>query len=148
MARSIEMRIVLDTSALVAFLFREPDANHYLEAMRRSAGMVLSALTLFEARTVLQARNPAAVQELDQLMNVLGIGVSPFDEQQAETAFNAYGRFGKGQGHPAQLNLCDCAAYALARTLNAPLLFKGQDFIHTDIIAALPLLVPEAELRQ
>ena len=142
------MRIVLDTSALAAFLFREPDGNHYLEAMRRSAGMMLSALTLFEARTVLKARNPAAVQELDQLMNVLGIGVSPFDEQQAETAFSAHGRFGKGQGHPAQLNLCDCAAYALARTLNAPLLFKGKDFVHTDIIAALPLLVPEAELRQ
>lgn len=142
------MRIVLDTSALAAFLFKEPDAGYYLEAMRRSGGMVLSAMTLFEARTVLMGRNPAAVQELDELMNVLGIGVCPFDEPQAETAFSAYRRFGKGQGSRASLNLGDCAAYALALTLNAPLLFKGKDFIHTDIIAALPLLVPEAELSQ
>lgn len=138
------MRIVLDTSAVAAFLFRETDGAVYLEAMRRSAGMVISAMTLFELRTVLMGRNPAAVQELDELMAVLGIGVVAFDEQHSVEAFAGYNRFGKGRGSKASLNLGDCASYALARTLNAPLLFKGQDFIHTDIIAALPLLVPEA----
>lgn len=142
------MRIVLDTSALATILFHEADADHYLMAMRRSAGMVLSAMTLFETRTVLMGRNPAAVQELDELMRVLGISAAPFDEQQAETAFAAYTRFGKGRDNRASLNLGDCAAYALARTLNAPLLFKGRDFVHTDIIAALPLLVPEAGASQ
>lgn len=142
------MRIVLDTSAVAAFLFRETDAALYLDAMRRSAGMVISAMTLFELRTVLMGRNPAAVRELDELMAVLGIGVVPFDEQQSEEAFAGYNRFGKGRGSKASLNLGDCASYALARTLNAPLLFKGQDFIHTDIIAALPLLVPEAGVSQ
>lgn len=142
------MRIVLYTSAVAAFLFREPDAGYFVEAMRRSAGMVMSAMTLFDLRTVLVGRNPAAVRELDELMAVLGIGVVSFDEQQAEAAFAGYNRFGKGRGSKANLNLGDCAAYALAKSLNAPLLFKGQDFIHTDIIAALPLLVPEAGIDQ
>lgn len=142
------MRIVLDTSAVAAFLFRETDAAHYLEAMRRSASMVISAMTLFELRTVLMGRNPAAAGELDELIAVLGIGVVPFDEQQSGEAYAGYNRFGKGRGSMASLNLGDCAAYALARTLNAPLLFKGKDFIHTDIIAALPLLVPDAGVSQ
>jgi ribonuclease VapC len=58
-------------------------------------------------------------------------------QSQAAIAFDAYQRFGKGSGHPAQLNLGDCAAYALARSLNLPLLFKGNDFVHTDVVSVL-----------
>jgi ribonuclease VapC len=63
--------------------------------------------------------------------------VLAFDANQATMAFDAYLRFGRGSGHPAQLNLGDCAAYALAQSLNLPLLFKGNDFIHTDVNSAL-----------
>lgn len=143
------MRTVLDTSALAAFLFREPDGTYYLTAMRNAAGLVLSAVTLFEARTVVMGRyGAAAADDVDQLMQALGVEVAPFDAAQAEAASAAYARYGKGRGHKAQLNLGDCAAYALAKSQDAPLLFKGQDFIHTDIIAALPLLVPEAGISQ
>jgi ribonuclease VapC len=143
------MRTVLDTSALAAFLFQEPDGGNYLKAVQNAAGLVLSAVTLFETRTVVLGRyGVAASEELDQLMQVLAVTIAPFDEEQAEAASIAYTRYGKGRGHKAQLNLGDCASYALAKSLDAPLLFKGQDFSHTDIIAALPLLVPEAGISQ
>jgi ribonuclease VapC len=67
-----------------------------------------------------------------------GIAVVPFDEPMAEAAFDAFKRYGKGQGHRAQLNIIDCAAYALAKTRDLPLLFKGNDFASTDIRPALP----------
>ncbi|OYQ32623.1 hypothetical protein CHU95_17765 [Niveispirillum lacus] len=141
--------IIVDSSALMAILLSEPDAETYTSAMAAAPALAMSAITMFEAQTVILRRlGQSMVERFNRMMALYPVAVHSFDDAQAMTAFEAYRQFGKGCGHPAQLNLCDCASYALARTLNAPLLFKGQDFIHTDIIAALPLLVPEAELSQ
>jgi ribonuclease VapC len=109
----------------------------------------MSALSAFECRTFLLRRfNMAKVWEFDAFLDETGIQLVAFDHAQAGLAFTAYGRFGRRAGHRAQLNYGDCAAYALARSTGAPPLFSGQDFIHTDIVAALPLLVPEAGVSQ
>lgn len=142
-------RIAIDTSAVYSILTGEGDAASHLLAIRRARGLLMSALSVFECRTVLLRRfSMAKVWEFDAFLDETGTQIVPFDEEQVGIAFTAYGRFGRGSGHKAQLNFGDCAAYAASRSTGAPLLFKGQDFIHTDIIAALPLLVPEAELRQ
>lgn len=142
-------RITIDTSVIYAILCGEQDAPLHLLAIRRAQGIMMSALSVFECRTVFLRRfNMAKVWEFDAFLDETGTQIFPFDDDQAGVAFTAYGRFGRGSGHKAQLNYGDCAPYALARTLNAPLLFKGKDFIHTDIIAALPLLVPEAGASQ
>lgn len=129
--------MVVDTSAVVAFLRNEPEAERVQEKLAQ-ASCHMSALTVFECRTALLRRfGVAMLAEFDQLIQWAGIAIVPFDEGQAEAAFDAYRRFGKGSGHRAQLNLVDCAAYALAKTLNLPLLFKGDDFTHTDVASAL-----------
>jgi len=71
------------------------------------------------------------------LIEKAGIVVAPFDDEMARVAFDAFRRFGKGQGHPAQLNVVDCAVYALAKLRSQPLLYKGDDFARTDIPSAL-----------
>lgn len=137
------MRIVLDTSALVSAMTGDADADLFGQALLRADRPAISALTLSEARTVLLGRRgPAMVDRLHLLLRELGAEIHPFDADQAELAFLGYQRFGKG--HPARLNLVDCAAYALAKSLDCPLLFKGSDFSQTDVVAALPLLVPDA----
>lgn len=142
-------QIAIDTSAVYSILCGEEDAAAYLLAVRRAQGLLMSALSVFECRTVLLRRfNMAKVWEFDAFVDETGTQVLPFDEDQAGATFTAYGRFGRGSGHKAQLNYGDCASYALSRSRGAPLLFKGQDFIHTDIVAALPLLVPEAGASQ
>jgi ribonuclease VapC len=78
------------------------------------------------------------VREFDDLLENAGVLAIPFDEAMTKAAFEAFRRFGKGQGAPAQLNFGDCAAYALAKLRNEPLLFKGDDFARTDIARALP----------
>lgn len=129
----------------MAILLAEADADTYVLAMSAAPALAMSAINVFEAQTVLLRRvGEQLVTRFNRMLSLYPVVVHGFDGTQSDAAFEAYRQFGKGGGHPAQLNLCDCAAYALARTLNAPLLFKGGDFIHTDIVAALPLLVPEA----
>ncbi|WP_211101397.1 type II toxin-antitoxin system VapC family toxin [Niveispirillum sp. SYP-B3756] len=141
--------IAIDSSAVYAILCGEADAGFHLKAIRRATALMMSAMTAFECRTVMLRRfGMSKVWELDAFLDEISTQIMPFDEAQAGIAFTAYGRYGRGSGHPAQLNYGDCAAYALSRSADAPLLFKGQDFIHTDIIAALPLLVPEAGISQ
>jgi ribonuclease VapC len=82
-------------------------------------------------------RDPVASARFDELLREGSIQIEPVDRVQAELARQAYRDFGKGSGHPAQLNLGDCFAYALARRRNEPLLFKGSDFSQTDITCAL-----------
>ena len=99
----------------------------------------VSAVTLFEARTVLWGRfGPSMLEELNELLDGWRPEIRGFDVEQAQLAFAAYRRYGKGSGHKAQLNLGDCASYALATSLDLPLLFKGDDFTHTDVRPALP----------
>src|SRR5262245_1538562 len=98
----------------------------------------MSAVSTFEARIVLGVRfGPAMVQTFELLLVRSLVTVHPFDESLAQMAHRAYLRFGKGTGHGASLNMGDCAAYALASSLNARLLYVGSDFAKTDVDAAI-----------
>ena len=130
--------MVLDSSAVIAWLRDEPEAEAIEELLVDAPGSHLSAVTMLECRTVVWGRfGPRMLSDLDQFLRRVDPTVHAFDDAQASLAFAAYRRYGKGTGHKAQLNLCDCAAYALARSLDLPLLFKGQDFAHTDVRSAL-----------
>jgi len=130
--------VVLDTSAIVAFLRGEPEADAIEAVLHQAEELTMSAFTLFETRTVLLLRfGSQAASDFELLALKLGVRVVPFDSEQCDLASAAYRRFGEGTGHPAQLNLGDCAAYALALQLGEPLLYKGGDFVHTDIEPAL-----------
>lgn len=130
------MTLVVDTSALAAVVFGEPDAERFLAAMVAAAGdLAMSAATAVEAAIVVEAKQGAqASLDLELLIERLHIEVIPVDAAQASSAVAAWRRFGKGR-HPAQLNFGDCFAYAAARSVGGPLLFKGEDFAQTDIRA-------------
>lgn len=129
--------IVVDTSALIAVLRREPDAELFETALMDAEACVLSAVSLFEAALVVIGRSsPDAADALEALLRKYGVQVAPFDAELAAVARDAFVRFGKGR-HPAGLNMGDCASYALAKALGLPLLFKGNDFAQTDIAAVL-----------
>jgi ribonuclease VapC len=130
--------IAVDTSALIAILFAEPDA----EAIERRMSVepaCLSAVSLQEASMVLagRLRDETVWQELDEFIRDTPIEVVAHTRELAEISRLAFIRFGKGR-HPARLNCGDCASYALAKSRNIPLLFKGTDFARTDIVPALP----------
>jgi ribonuclease VapC len=130
--------IVLDTSALIAILTDEPERRAFNEAIERAAPRIVSAATLLEAKIVLFARyGGGGVNALDAFLLRGEIRVEPVTAAQAELAFDAFRRFGRGTGHAAHLNYGDCFSYALARENAAPLLFKGGDFGHTDVEPAI-----------
>jgi ribonuclease VapC len=132
--------MVIDTSAIFAAVAGEPDSGVYRSAIASASLRLISAITLLETQIVLMSRSgSSSIPILHELIERGGIAVVPFDEVMADAAFEAFRRYGKGQGHAAQLNIIDCAAYALAKTRNLPLLFKGHDFAATDIEPALPL---------
>jgi ribonuclease VapC len=130
--------IAIDSSALIAILSLEPDAQILLSIIARAPTRVMSAVTLLESSVVLAARKKEAGiwQPFDEFLSEARIEVMPFDEDQARLARAAFLKYGKGR-HPAALNFGDCAAYALAKSRNVPLLFKGDDFRKTDIVAAV-----------
>ena len=129
--------MVLDTSAIIAAVTNEPDGSRYRAAMLGADSLLISAAAVLETRVVLLARlGLEAVGIFDEMLEKAGIVVVPFDDEMARAAFDAFRRFGKGQGHPAQLNIIDCAVYALAKARSQPLLFKGGDFAKTDILSA------------
>jgi ribonuclease VapC len=98
----------------------------------------MSAVAVLESRIVLQSRyGRLAVEAFDEMLEQAGIVIVPFDGQMAQLAFDAFRRYGKGQGHPAQLNIVDCAVYALAKMRGEALLFKGSDFERTDVQPAV-----------
>jgi ribonuclease VapC len=126
--------IVVDSSALLAILFREPEHQTFEEIVTSGERCMMSAANVHETATVLRLRHgAAAVEKLWQFLADVEIEIVPFDEAQVRVAAVAFNRFGKGIDPKARLNLSDCAAYALAKTMNAPLLFKGDDFTHTDL---------------
>jgi ribonuclease VapC len=105
--------MVLDTSAIVATVTNEPDGQRYRKAMLDAASLSMSAVAILETKIVLSARfGASAVKFFDELLETAGIVVVPFDADMAKGAFEAFQRFGKGGGHPAQLNIVDCAVYA------------------------------------
>lgn len=128
--------IVVDASALVAIAEREPEAQQFLTVLDRSKLSYLSPINYVETGVVLIQRRLLAdtVELVDWLA---GLGVTPREDVElGAAALAAYLRFGKGR-HPARLNLADCFAYALAKQLDLPLLYKGDDFAKTDIRSAL-----------
>jgi ribonuclease VapC len=130
--------MVIDSSAIIASLTAEPDAPIYRAALKAAVDCAMSAFNSFETRIVLmRAYDVGLVRDFDALLAKLAVRVVPFDADQVVLAQDAYRRFGGGTGHPAQLNLGDCVAYALARQLGQTLLFKGDDFSKTDIASAL-----------
>jgi len=131
--------MIIDTSALMAILRDEPDARLFAEAIEAAATRRVSAATYVESGAVIDsARDAVASRRVDELIELAGISIEPVTERQARLARDAYRDFGKGSGHAARLNLGDCFAYALARELGEPLLYKGNDFSSTDLPAALP----------
>jgi ribonuclease VapC len=130
--------MVIDTSAVFAAITGEPDSGVYRNAIISVPIRPISAVTVLETQIVLVSRSGSnSIPTLHELVERAGnVGV-PFDEPMAEAAFDAFKRYGKGQGHKAQLNTVDCAACALAKTHDLPLVFKGNDFASTDIPPAL-----------
>ena len=128
--------MIIDTSAVLAVLLAEPDAEHYEKTIAHTLPRQMSAVGLLEAAIVLESRGGmAAANELDLFLQAAEIELVAVTAEQAQAARRAWRRFGKGS-HPAGLNFGDCFAYALAETNNEPLLFKGEDFSRTDIEAA------------
>jgi ribonuclease VapC len=130
--------MIVDTSAVVAVLKEEPAAARFLRDLTASGEPKrMSAASYLEAAIVVDAnRNPLLSRRFDDLIVRTEIAVEPVTLEQAEIARAAYRDFGKGSGHAAQLNFGDCFAYALARARREPLLFKGDDFSHTDVAVA------------
>lgn len=127
--------IVVDASALVAIGDEEPEADHFLEILERTASCI-AAVNYVETGLILIGRRRLATQEdLDDWLRGLGVKVTP-DENLSSEALSAYLVYGR-RYHPAKLNLADCFAYALAKQLDAPLLYKGDDFPLTDVRSAL-----------
>ncbi len=128
--------MIVDTSAILAVLFREPDAERYVRAMAESPRCLMSVAGFLEAAVVLESRGGGeAGHELDAFLEEAAIELVPVTLDQAQAARRAWRRFGKGN-HPAGLNFGDCFAYALAKETGEPLLYKGQDFALTDIESA------------
>jgi ribonuclease VapC len=130
--------VIVDTSALIAILRDEPEAPACAKAIEDAPHRRISAANFVEAAIVIDAsRDPVASRRFEDLVREAQLVVEPVTEALARTAREAYRDFGKGSGHPARLNFGDCFAYALARATGEPLLFKGDDFAHTDIAVAL-----------
>ena len=128
--------MIVDTSAVLAVLFGEPDAERYERAIAAAARCRMSAANFFEASMVVEGRaGTAGGRDLDYLMERGPIQLEPVTPDQAHAARRAWRRFGKGN-HPAGLNFGDCFAYALAEVTREPLLFKGDDFALTDVEVA------------
>ena len=129
--------MIVDSSALLAILFREPDAARFEQAIATTPMCRMSVANALEASIVVESRGGvAAGDELDAFLQDAGIGFAPVTAEQLIAARRAWRRFGKGN-HPAGLNFGDCFTYGLAETTGEPLLFKGDDFARTDIVSAL-----------
>jgi ribonuclease VapC len=126
--------LIVDSSALMTIVLDEPQAAACLGALLESPANRMSAATFLEAAIVAdRLPDPNDRARFDRLIDRLDIVAEPLTARQATIAREAYGRFGKGIGHPARLNFGDCFAYALAKDFDEPLLFVGRDFVHTDV---------------
>lgn len=129
--------MIVDTSALLAVLFGEKDAENYARAISETDVCRISAATFVEVSVVVESQTgDAGSRQWDLFFRTAGISIDPVTEEQAYAARQAWSEFGKGR-HPAGLNFGDCFAYALAKVSGEPLLFKGQDFRKTGIPAVL-----------
>jgi ribonuclease VapC len=127
--------MVVDTSALIALLNMEPESARLAVALESDVTRLVSAATVVEAGLVIESRfGPVGGRELDLLIAKAGLSIEPVTADQADVARECWRRYGKGR-HSAGLNFGDCFSYALAKVTGEPLLFKGDDFTHTDIAA-------------
>lgn len=130
--------IAVDSSALIAIMLNEAERASFLDILDNAPAIVMSAPSLVETRLVAWARGQESlVDQVNALVLAYGIEIAPPGLPEADYAHAAHMRYGKGSGHPAQLNFGDLFAYALARSRDIPLLFKGNDFAHTDIMSAV-----------
>ena len=128
--------MILDTSALIAIVAGEPDAELYIRAISRAKNCRISAANFVELGLVIENKFGVEVsQQCDALFLRAGVVIEPVTVEQAHMVRQASRDFGKGR-HPAGLNFGDCFAYALAKSMNEPLLFKGEDFKKTDVARA------------
>jgi len=129
--------MIVDSSAVLAILFNESDAEVYARALTQAESCRISAANFVEAAIVVEAQTKeSGSRQFDAFFRRAGIAIEPVTEEQAHVARQAYTDFGKGR-HPAGLNFGDCFAYALAKITGEPLLFKGNDFKKTDVTSAL-----------
>lgn len=132
------MILVVDSSALISILGVESDNASFAQAIVESDQAIVSAASVHEAFCVaVRGRYEGGPSRLEAMVAKLQLEIVPFDLVQLEAAKMAYQKYGRGTGHHANLNMGDCYAYALAKTRRLPLLFKGNDFSHTDVEPAL-----------
>lgn len=130
--------MVIDSSALIALLLAEPEADGFVAVIAGTSSRLVSAASYLETAIVMLARSgPDAQEKVDRLVAELSISIMPSTRDQAVVAIAAYSQYGKGSGHPAGLNFGDCFAYALAKLTGEPVLFKGNDFSRTDLAIAV-----------
>jgi ribonuclease VapC len=129
--------MIVDSSALLAILRDEPEAAACARAIEDATTRRISAANFLESAIVIDgSRDPVASRRFDDLVRVAELSIEPVTAEQARIAREAYRDFGKGSGHPAQLDFGDCFAYALAKVTGEALLFKGRDFACTDVSRA------------
>src|SRR5436305_7072169 len=125
--------MMIDTSAVLAILQREPERRSFLEALEAADSNKMSVASLVESSIAIESRYGAeGLRDLDRFISRAGIELIPVDQEQGQLARSAFSRFGKGR-HRAGLNYGDCFSYAAAISSGQPLLCKGNDFIHTDV---------------
>jgi ribonuclease VapC len=130
--------VIVDTSALVAILRKEPEEASFARILNDAETLRISAATFVELCMVIEGkRDPAMSRELDDLLDRFSIRIEPVTPEQARIARQAFRDYGRGSGHPANLNFGDCFSYALARATREPILFKGDDFNRTDLTSAV-----------
>jgi len=129
--------MIVDSSALIAILNGDPEAQAFADAMEAAESLRLSAGTLFEASIVADGyRNPKLRARFDEIVENPKFVIEPVTADQARIARQAYRDYGRGSGHPANFNFGDCFSYALARAKREPILYKGDHFLHTDLRSA------------
>jgi ribonuclease VapC len=128
----------VDAAAIVAILTREPEADLLADALEAASAPITSPIAMFEAVLGVCRKRHASIAEAQmdvlEFLSAASVQVVDISTRDAATALDAFARYGKGSGHPAQLNLGDCFAYASARNAGLSLLFKGEDFSKTDIL--------------
>lgn len=139
--------MIVDSSAIIAIVDAEPGFDELTVALGAAPSARISAATLVEVQAVILRRNtPDVLRRVAKLLDKFAVEVMSFDAEQSRIASDAYRDFGRGSGHSANLNLGDCFSYALASSLDEPLLFVGDDFTHTDLTPALAPPVPRSGL--
>jgi ribonuclease VapC len=130
--------MIVDTSAIIAIIKNEPEARAFAEAIEAAKVVRISAASYIESRIVAgRYKDPILTSRLEEILENPGLLIELVTAAQATLAWEAYRDYGKGSGHPANLNFGDCFSYALARAKREPILYKGDDFGHTDLRGAV-----------